>query len=270
MRKLRLYFGLLFLLLAVPIGILISYTYANLEEESFFFYRRGAEGVVASLQQQLSLTLADEENRPYTHYRYIYVADQPVPEQEGLNLSPLSGFPVEANIPGILGYYQIDPDGSFHSPLLPDDRSSQELTVPELEKRVEVKNRLAGLLEDRSFYVSSGPERQGERRYLQGSSMEDSTTDLLKESLESNLDVRLEEEYYRGNAEVSAPPSMSARLMKESAQPSERRLQKATPKQALVFDSQDQEEGLYSMSQLRDQVASGVFSNAGVGQEKKA
>ena len=45
MRKLRLYFGLLFLLLAVPIGILISFTYANLEEESFFFIagvRRGS------------------------------------------------------------------------------------------------------------------------------------------------------------------------------------------------------------------------------------
>ena len=113
MRKLRLYFGLFFVLLTIPIVVLLSHTYSNLEEESFFFYRRSAEGVVSAVHQQLAVSLAGEEQRPYTHYRYIHVADQPVPQQEGLNLSPLASFPVQSETPGILGYWQIDPNGSL-------------------------------------------------------------------------------------------------------------------------------------------------------------
>ena len=60
---------------------------------------------MSTLQQELEKSLLVEEQRPYTHYRYIHVADQPVPQQEGLNLSPLAGFPVQSEIPGILGYW---------------------------------------------------------------------------------------------------------------------------------------------------------------------
>ena len=36
MKKLRLYFALFFVLLAIPIVVLLSRTYSNLEQESFF------------------------------------------------------------------------------------------------------------------------------------------------------------------------------------------------------------------------------------------
>ena len=116
MRRLRLYFAVFSVLLAVPVAVLLWRTYANLEKEAFFFYRTVAEGVVASVNEQLLQNLQREEQRPFTHYRYIHVADRPVPKQEGLNLSPLASFPVESEVPGILGYFQSDQTGLFRPP----------------------------------------------------------------------------------------------------------------------------------------------------------
>ncbi len=99
MKRLRLYFALFFILLAVPIFILLRHTYGNLEQESFFLYRRTAESLMVTLQQRFEENLLVEEQRPYTHYRYIHVADRAVPQQEGLNLSPLADLPVRSEIP---------------------------------------------------------------------------------------------------------------------------------------------------------------------------
>ena len=33
--------------------------------------------------------------------------------------SPLSAFPVEGAVPGVLGYFQVDADGNLTTPLLP-------------------------------------------------------------------------------------------------------------------------------------------------------
>ncbi len=49
MKRLRLYFALFFILLAVPIFILLRHTYGNLEQESFFLYRRTAESLMVTL-----------------------------------------------------------------------------------------------------------------------------------------------------------------------------------------------------------------------------
>ncbi len=156
MKKLRLYFVFFFILLALPIAILLWHTYGNLEQESFFFYRKTAEGLMAAVHQRLEENLADEEQRPYTHYRYVHVAERPVPQQEGLNLSPLADFPMESDIPGILGYYQIDPDGSFHTPLLPDETTAGGMVVPLEKEREQVRDQLAGLLKDQPFLPPGG------------------------------------------------------------------------------------------------------------------
>ena len=66
MKRLRWYFALFFILLAVPIVILLSHTYGNLEQESFFLYRRTAESLMATLHQRLQENLLVEEQRPYT------------------------------------------------------------------------------------------------------------------------------------------------------------------------------------------------------------
>ncbi len=240
MRKLRLYFALFFVLLAVPIVVLLSHTYSNLEEESFFFYRRSAEGVVSAVHQQLELSLVGEERRPYTHYRYIHVADQPVPQQEGLNLSPLASFPVQSETPGILGYWQIDPNGSFNTPLLPDETTGEGVSVPDREARERLKDQLASLLEGQLFSSAAGFRSPTQRLELdKNKDSPENTLSKYKSNLKSNVDVRLEEAY-QGESEPAASDYFPELRSKdeESLESSKRRVQKASPTQAQVFDSQ--------------------------------
>ncbi len=240
MRKLRLYFALFFVLLAIPIVVLLRHTYSNLEEESFFFYRRSAEGVVSTVHQQLEVSLVGEEQRPYTHYRYIHVADQPVPQQEGLNLSPLASFPVQSETPGILGYWQIDPNGSFNTPLLPDETTGEGVSVPDREARERLKHQLGSLLEGQSFSSSAGLRTLTQGLELAENKVSpESTLSKLKSNLESNVDVRLEEAY-QDESEPDASdyfPRLRGKDQ-EKLESAKRRVQKASPTQAQVFDSQ--------------------------------
>ena len=240
MKRLRLYFVGFSILVAVPFLVLISHTYNNLEQESFFFYRQTAEGLTSALHERLGQNLRQEEQRPYTHYRYIHVADRPIPQQEGLNLSPLAGFPVRSQIPGILGYYQIDPDGSFHTPLLPDGPENKGIEVPEREARGVLRDLLAGLLQGRTFHLTmTAQDDLDQPRFENGADNKEEVSSTLKKNLESNVDLRLEQEYYRKNSQDELVGSVASSSEQAEATPYlQRRVQKTSPKQALVFDSQ--------------------------------
>ncbi len=251
MKKVRLYFILFGLLLAIPIAVLLLRTYSNLEQEAYFFYRRVAEGLVSTASRELLLSLKREEQRPYTHYRYVHVADRPVPKQEGLNLSPLAGFPVESEVPGILGYYQIDPDGSFSTPLLPIDAQVSALDVPERSQRSELRDRLALIVGTHGPYPATATTSVQERNQQQAAAPEPKTASILKENLESNVDLSWEKEYYRpepGDSEREQFEETGGK--KKDSGLYESRVQKASPRQAQVFESQLEEaysEGLDDM-----------------------
>ncbi len=239
MKKLRLYFALFFVLLAIPIVVLLSRTYSNLEQESFFFYRKTAEGVVSALHERLQENLLTEERRPYTHYRYVHVADRPLPQREGLNLSPLAGFPVQSSIPGLLGYWQIDPDGSFNTPLLPEGLTASDLPVPQRELREVLQSRLASLLEGQPFSTSAG-RRTGfddKPRDEARASQEDALS-KLKQNLTRNADLSLEEAYEDSESRsVLDYLSGLDREERQGVEGSEPQVQKASPAQAKVFES---------------------------------
>ncbi|MCH8016864.1 MAG: HAMP domain-containing histidine kinase [Acidobacteria bacterium] len=233
MKRLRLYFALFFILLAVPIVILLSHTYSNLEQESFFLYRRTAESLMATVYQRLQENLLVEEQRPYTHYRYIHVADRAVPQQEGLNLSPLADFPVQSEIPGILGYFQIDPDGSFHSPLLPDEDPG--IAVPQREEREEMKDKLATLLEG-LFSLTPGLQAQLDELKLEESPpTAKKNFSNFRDNLESKVDITLEQRYEREASESTYSLRSEEDQKTDSLQ---RRVQKSSLRQAEIFDSQ--------------------------------
>jgi hypothetical protein len=189
MKKLRLYFIFFAALLAIPIVVLLSRTYGNLQQEAFFFYRQVAEGLVSRASEELLLSLKREEQRPYTHYRYVHVAERPVPEQEGLNLSPLADFPVVSEIPGILGYYQIDPDGSFSTPILPIDAHDIAVNVPEKPGRIDLRDQLALIVESFSSFPVSAVTAAREQSQQEPADTEPAAPSILKENLESNVDL---------------------------------------------------------------------------------
>ncbi len=116
MRRIRLIFALLAVLLLVSRALLVQRTLRSLAVEREVRHRAVAERVFDEMERELSGVLRREEDRPFEHYRFYATLD----ESGGGHAarSPLSA-PPEASY--VVGYFQIDPDGSFHSPLVPRD-----------------------------------------------------------------------------------------------------------------------------------------------------
>lgn len=143
-----------FVCLALPLAILLSRVYTHLEREVFYQYRSTAEEVVLHLNQRLAEVLQAEENRAFDEYSFLNVASRPLLKGTTVTTSPLSELPPKSAVPGLLGYFQMNPDGSLHSPVLPE-LEERELDsnvdqfgfgADELAKRLALRRRLEQLL----------------------------------------------------------------------------------------------------------------------------
>ena len=140
--------------LALPLAVLLSRVYTHLEREVFYQYRSAAEEVVQHLNQRLAEVLQAEESRAFDEYSFLNVASRPLLKGTAVTTSPLSEFPPKSAVPGLLGYFQLNPDGSLHSPVLPE-LEEQELDsnverfgfgADELARRLALRRRLEQLL----------------------------------------------------------------------------------------------------------------------------
>lgn len=116
-RRLRRRLALLFLALAVPAVILVWQAYSRLNWEAFRLAQVLAEELVARIDDDLAAGLRLEEARSFGEYAFLVVEGDPA--ARFVQRSPLSAFPVESAIPGVLGYFQVNADGALSTPLLP-------------------------------------------------------------------------------------------------------------------------------------------------------
>ncbi len=151
-RRLRRMLGLFFLCLALPLLVLVKMASQQLESEGFYQSRTDAEDLLVLTNQRIQDLFASEDKRPFSDYSFINLAESKLLPQDGLSLSPLAELPPRTQVPGVIGYFQIDPDGSFHSPVLPDASENGAPQYPnhwsskDLGERLEIKNRLKTLL----------------------------------------------------------------------------------------------------------------------------
>ncbi len=116
MRRLRLVFVLLAVLLLVPMLLLVRSALRSAHYEQQARYRVVAERAGDELERELSRILQEEEARPFGHYRFYYVPPNVAGGRYALTRSPL----VDATPPPyVIGYFEIAPDGSFWSPNTP-------------------------------------------------------------------------------------------------------------------------------------------------------
>ena len=115
--RLRLWLALLFAALALPSALLVQHAYGQLKWEAFHRQRVLAEEFAQRVDSRLAALVAAEEARPATDYRFLVVAGDP--GARVLALSPLASFPPERTLPGALGHFEVEADGTFRSPLLP-------------------------------------------------------------------------------------------------------------------------------------------------------
>lgn len=121
--RLRLFLALLFLALALPSAVLIWQTQRQLRWESLHQYRTLAEEMARRIDSELARRVAIEEARSEGDYQYLVLTGDP-DSSKLLQRSPLAEIDAPDRFPGLLGHFQINPDGAFSTPLLPVEEAA--------------------------------------------------------------------------------------------------------------------------------------------------
>src|SRR5882757_5292942 len=116
-RRLRVVLGAFFAALVIPSGVLVYHAFARLTTEAFYQHRALAEELANRIDARVRQLISAEEARSLTDYRFLVVQGEA--RANFVQRSTLSNFPVDAPIPGLVSYFQIDADGAFTTPLLP-------------------------------------------------------------------------------------------------------------------------------------------------------
>ncbi|MCH8142792.1 MAG: histidine kinase [Proteobacteria bacterium] len=138
-RRLRLILTAVFVLLLIPTITLAYLGYRQLQFESFYQHQSMAVELTARIEARASALFEAEDAKSFVDFGFLIVG-----EGNYVQRSPLSTFPVEGDLPGLLSYFQVDADGVFSTPLLPKP-SKRDATsrVPEDIEPGEYQQRLA-------------------------------------------------------------------------------------------------------------------------------
>lgn len=148
-KRLRWILIAFFLTLSLPVYYLLQTVYSQLENEAYFTARHQAETLVDQIELNLKQLLETEQNRPIAEYQFFNVMANPLlSESQGVKFSPLSEMSPKTDIKGLIGYFQINTDGSFHLPVLPEigQDTLSGLSLAELEGRLLLKKKIRALL----------------------------------------------------------------------------------------------------------------------------
>ena len=151
-KRLRLWLAVFFLALAIPTGILVYQAYSQLKWESFHQYRVLAGELAERIDSRIVQLINAEEARSFSDYAFLTVVGDPA--ANFLQRSPLSAYPPQSSIPGLVGYFQVDSDGAFTTPLVPPVgtvASSYGLSVAELDQRQALQQRIEQILSRNSL-----------------------------------------------------------------------------------------------------------------------
>jgi len=143
--RLRLWLGLFFLALALPSAVLVDKAYDQLKWESFRQQQVAAAELAARVDQRLGEIARVEDARPVTDYGFMTGN----PERPGAQRSPLAQLPVQADIPGLMGWFQVGEQGDFSTPLVPEGASAPArygIDPAELARRQAAAARIEGVL----------------------------------------------------------------------------------------------------------------------------
>ena len=228
-RRLALWLFACGLLLAVPIGVLLLWTYQQFRNEAFYRYQTAAIELVNRLNERVYEMLKPEAERPFDHYSFWSVPQNALVPEETLNVSPLAQLALKTTVPGVIGYFQIDPDGSFHSPVLPElnlnglsGRQDKPLSHDEVDRRVALKAKLQALLNQGGASLAQEPEAEPALRGAEASDRASTPQESAKVPgpAKKTADLKLDEDLYRRQEALPKRPSYArerdARLEKKA------------------------------------------------------
>ncbi len=139
-----------FIALALPSSILVYQAYGQLKWEAFHQHQLLARELSLRIDARFQEIIEREENRPFADYEFLNIAGS---EQSAfLQRSPLSQYPLDSDIPGLLGYFQVDAAGGLQTPLMPrSNASNYGIDAEELMQRENQQSYLRGILSQNSL-----------------------------------------------------------------------------------------------------------------------
>jgi len=164
-RRLARWLAVFWLALVIPTAVLTYQAYSQLKWEAFHRYRLMAEELVASIDRRLTTLIGIEGARSFADYSFLVVTGDVSGNVR--QRSPLSAFPVAGGIPGLVGYFQVDPAGRFTTPLLPEsgaDAAGYGLSDQELAQRRGLRDRIANVLRENQLVQAGRAEVRGGMR----------------------------------------------------------------------------------------------------------
>ena len=202
-KKLRFWLMLFFVALVVPTVMLIQQSYSQLKWETFHQYQLMADELSQRINQQFQKLVDNEELRPFTDYSFLNVAGEA--SANFFQRSPLSHYPVDSGIPGVIGYFQVDSAGSLMTPLMPElveSSNSYGIDDKELAARVTLQNKIRLILSQNRL-LQAQPETVSSVTLDQYAGAEEIQVD------EADADIAPVEfnEYLSGSRPMSAPVS---------------------------------------------------------------
>jgi len=118
-QKTRIIFTLFFLALAIPAAILSYKAHEQLRWQGMHQYQLEAQSLVEQIDNELQDAIEREGARSDVDYTFFVLAG--TPEARLVQRSELARFPVDSDLPGVIGYFQVNDEGEFSSPILPSD-----------------------------------------------------------------------------------------------------------------------------------------------------
>jgi len=135
--------------LIIPSGILVYQAMDQLKWQTYHNYRTLAEELSTRINQRFVQLIRDEEARTFADYSFLVVTGDPA--VNFVQRSPLAAFPLKSEIPGLIGYFQIDSTGRLSSPVLPKQGSSAAnygISADEYVQRSSLQDQIQRILVD--------------------------------------------------------------------------------------------------------------------------
>ena len=158
-KRLVLIYSAIFAVIALPVAGLLYDSYLHMQDESKAEWAMHATQVLKMANNRIKDDLSIENKRSFMEYRFIKVAktisagEQPTYSDLALNFpvtscnSDSSKLDYCSQYAGLVGHFQIDPDGVFSTPYLPAGALGQ-VQLENKEVRESFQNRLKFIVRD--------------------------------------------------------------------------------------------------------------------------
>jgi len=141
LNRLRCFTVIFLVLLLVPVSVVVYKGFNQFEKDLLIEYKRQTEIVTYQLNKRIFKRAILENSlspQVFDYYQHLY---NPINKQVTRVKSPLSKPEYNERITGIIGYFQIDENGQFNSPIWPyiinssDDLKAMDVDLESVKRR---------------------------------------------------------------------------------------------------------------------------------------